>query len=48
MLNQKIIISELVKKLKSILIWRYLVEQSVSNKSDKLIVNNIYSIQLNF
>ena len=40
--------NELVKELKSALIWRYLAEQSVSNKSGKLIINNIYSVQLKF
>ena len=48
MLNLKIRINELVKEIKSVLIWRYLVGQSVSNKSGKLIVHNIYSIQLKF
>ena len=48
MLNLKIRINELVKELKSVHIWRYYVGQSVSNKSGKIIINNIYSVQLNF
>ena len=36
-------INELVKELKSTLIWRYLIEQSISQKSGKLFTINIYS-----
>ena len=48
MLNLKIRNNELVKELKSVHIWRYYVGKSVSNKSGKIIINNIYSVQLNF